>query len=120
MVSACRALALAADPVTHYCIVDASLTPGQQAAQLIHAAGESGPAEPGTYAVALTATPEQLDRLRRDLFEAGVRFAPVCEADPPWYGALLAIGILPRALDSVRTPLLAFGHGSRHYLPPIH
>jgi hypothetical protein len=73
-----------------------------QAAQLIHAAGESGPAEPGTYAVALAATPRQLDALRARLFEEEVPCVCICEADPPWDGALMAIGLKPAPKSQVR------------------
>jgi hypothetical protein len=86
---------IAADRLYHYVIVRSDVPAGVQAAQIIHAAGESGPAEPTTFAVALHARPEQLLLLEVALLQAGVRFVAIREPDPPWDGALMAIGIHP-------------------------
>lgn len=77
---------------------------GVAAAQLIHAAGESAfnPVQPGTYAVALSASADQLARLVLKLKAEGVRHACVYEPDAPFNGALLAVGIEPRAKSEVR------------------
>jgi hypothetical protein len=80
----------------HYCIVRADLPRGVLAAQLIHAAGESGPAEPGTYAVALAASNErQLANIELRLQFEGTPHRSIREPDPPWCGALMAIGVPP-------------------------
>lgn len=77
---------------------------GVQVAQTIHAAGESvgGPVPPTTHAVALHATLDQLLDLERRLIEGGVAFSAIREPDPPWDGALMAIGITPTRKDLVR------------------
>lgn len=69
---------------------------------IIHAAGESGPATAHTHAVALHASPEQLSTLEVQLTEAGVSFSAIREPDPPWNGALLAIGINPMPREPIR------------------
>lgn len=73
-------------------------------AQTIHAAGESvcGPVPAGTHAVALHATPEQLLDLEARLAAGGVVFSAIREPDPPWAGALMAIGIAPSRKAEVR------------------
>jgi hypothetical protein len=83
-------------------IVRSDAPAGVQAAQIIHAAGESGPARPGTYAVALAAGPEALHQLELDLAEAGVAFVAIREPDPPWSGALMAIGLHPAHKEQLR------------------
>jgi hypothetical protein len=79
-------------------IVRADLPRGVQAAQLVHAAGESSPGglPEGTLAVVLSAQDEaQLARVHRALVEAGIPIKPVIEPDDPWDGALMAIGVHP-------------------------
>lgn len=92
---------------THYCVVREDLPRGVLAAQLIHAAGESGPgqqglhAEPtGLYAVALAVR----DEAELLLVEDKLRFyeiphRAIREPDPPWCGQLMAIGVVPMARD---------------------
>jgi hypothetical protein len=83
---------------THYCIVRADLPRGVLAAQLIHAAGESSPGglPQGTRAVALAARCElQLARIERRLLQLGIDHRAIREPDPPWNGALMAIGLAP-------------------------
>ena len=80
----------------HYCVVRSDLPRGVLAAQLIHAAGESGPAESGTYAVALAAKNEkQLRNVELRLQFDDIEHCAIREPDPPWNGALMAIGIKP-------------------------
>jgi hypothetical protein len=85
------------------------------AAQVVHAAGETSPGQlpEGTHAVVL-ATPDEaaLARVHRALVAAGIPHKAIIEPDPPWDGALMAIGIEPtgdrRAIRRVlgRLPLL--------------
>lgn len=77
---------------------------GLQAANLVHAAGESAPGglPSGTYAVALHATHAQLAQLLAQLRAAGVAHAAIFEPDPPWSGALMAIGLAPAPREEVR------------------
>jgi len=85
-------------PATHYCIVRADLPRGVLAAALIHAAGESprGPVRPGTHAVALAARDEaHLRSIERRLARLGIDHRAIREPDPPWHGALMAIGLPP-------------------------
>lgn len=75
------------------------------AAQIIHAAGESstGDLPPGTYAVALAARDElQLHKIEKKLKKHNIPHVVIREPDPPWCGAMMAIGLLPGPRDSVR------------------
>lgn len=86
--------------LVHTCIVRRDLPYGVQAAMLVHAAGESGPAHPGTYAVVLAAADEiHLDRIRRRLVFEGIEHVAIREPDPPYDGALMAIGLPPVERD---------------------
>lgn len=79
-------------------MVRADLPRGLQAAQMVHAAGESSPGDlpDGTHAVVLTAADElSLHRVARTLEAAGVSFVRIHESDPPWDGALMALGVRP-------------------------
>lgn len=83
---------------THYCIVRADLPRGVLAAQLIHAAGESSPGglPKGTRAVALaTRCERELADIERRLQQLGIEHRAIREPDPPWDGALMAIGLVP-------------------------
>lgn len=84
--------------------VRADLPRGLLAAQTVHAAGESAndTVKPGTYAVVLGATANQLAELERQLEVVGVRFSAIRESDPPYEGELLAIGIEPQLKSQVR------------------
>lgn len=89
----------------------ADLPRGIQAAQLVHAAGESakGPVPPGTYAVVLAVATERLlvqaaDTLRRK----GIDFVTIFEPDAPYDGAMMAIGIAPARKEALRRHLSAF------------
>jgi hypothetical protein len=91
---------------------------GTLAAQLIHAAGVSAAAGPGALppdsrAIALMVDGEaELALLAERLELAAVPHVAIREPDPPWSGALMAIGISPfvdpRAARRVlaRLPLL--------------
>jgi hypothetical protein len=70
---------------------------------IVHAAGESAAGlEAGTHAVALHASPEELGALERELRWHGVAHAAIREPDPPWCGALMAIGVTPARDRRVR------------------
>ena len=84
--------------LTHYCLTRADLPVGIQAAQLIHAAGQSSPGNlpPGTYAVALTVPNEaELIRLASLLEREGLPRQLIIEADAPYTGQAMALGIEP-------------------------
>ena len=73
---------------------------GTLAAQLIHAAGASSPGAlpPDTRAIALMVDGEaELALLAERLELASVPHVMIREPDPPWSGALMAIGIPPLA-----------------------
>ncbi|MCC6752082.1 MAG: hypothetical protein IT371_30805 [Deltaproteobacteria bacterium] len=83
---------------THYVVVRADLPQGFLAAQIVHAAGESSPGNlpNGTHAVVLAVPDEPaLAVVERALAKAGVPHVAVREPDPPWDGALTAIGVRP-------------------------
>lgn len=90
-------------------MIRGDLPHGVQAAQLIHAAGESAanaPVPPETRAVALAAPDEAaLLALERRLREAGVHHVAIREPDAPHRGALMAIGLPPQPREPLR-PLL--------------
>jgi hypothetical protein len=92
----------------HYCVVRADLPRGIQAANLIHAAGESSPGNlpPGTHAIALVVPDEAaLWRLEHALRHAHVEFSAIIESDAPYTGQLLAIGVSPRRKEEVKRHL---------------
>lgn len=86
-------------------IVRADLPKGLQAAQIIHAAGESSPGNlpAGTHAVCLAVPGEKelwaLERIRR---HAGLKFSAIIESDSPWTAQLMAIGCAPARKEDVR------------------
>lgn len=94
--------------LTHYVVVRADLPRGVQAANLVHAAGESSPGNlaEGTNAVVLT-TPDEasLYALACRLERLGVRFVRVVEPDEPHNGALMALGLTPVPREEVRRHL---------------
>jgi hypothetical protein len=86
-------------------IVRADLPRGVQAAMLVHAAGESSPGglPPDTHAVVLAARDElHIALIAEALEKRGVRLTRVHEPDPPWNGALMALGIEPARKEDVR------------------
>ena len=94
----------------HYVVVRDDLPRGIQSAFIVHAAGESGPARPGTHAVALCVPDET--SLASALARAQAAHLPVIavhETGGPYDGQLMAFGIAPggkeerqRALSSLR------------------
>lgn len=84
--------------MTHYCVVRADLPFGAQAAQLIHATGQSLLEQHprSTYAIALHVADEaELRALAQRLTEATIAHVLVIEEDPPYAGQAMAIGLLP-------------------------
>ena len=82
--------------LTHYCILREDLPFGAQAAQLIHAAGESSPGDlpEGTYAVALAAKSEKhLEFLEEKLRRLAIPHVAIREPDRDH--ELMAIGLYP-------------------------
>jgi hypothetical protein len=78
--------------------VRADLPPGTQAANLVHAAGESSPGdlEAGTLAVVLVARDEaHLRQLAARMKAAGVAHVLITEPDAPHFGAAMSIGVIP-------------------------
>jgi len=91
-------------------IVRADLPIGFACAQIVHAAGESSPGNlsPGTNAVVLAARNEaELAALERKLAQAGIPHVAIREPDPPWNGALTAIGLVPTDDRRKLKPLLS-------------
>lgn len=81
-------------PTYHYCIVRNDLPVGVTAAQLVHAAGESGPVTSGTYAVVLACADEaELAELERTLLQFNIQHVAIRE--PDMSDALTAIGLSP-------------------------
>lgn len=84
--------------VYHYVIVRADLPWGVQAAQIIHAAGESctGSIPAGTHAVALhVRDEEQLYRMKSSLWDEEVPHVMIRENEGPFAGQAMAIGVFP-------------------------
>lgn len=75
---------------------------GHQLAQAVHAAGESGPALPDTYAVVLSASLGQLRELVDKLAFYSVPHAVIREPDAPYLGAITAVGLRPQPRSSLR------------------
>ena len=76
------------------------------AAQVVHAAGESGPAAKGTYAVVLgVPSSEALAALSERLDRHSIIHRKIIESDPPYNGQLLAIGIPPQPREKLRKAL---------------
>jgi len=81
-------------------IVRSDLPFGFLAAQVVHAAGESscGNLPPNTNAVVLAVPDESaLTQLAERLYHAGIPHIAIREPDPPWCGAMTAIGLKPIA-----------------------
>jgi peptidyl-tRNA hydrolase len=99
-------LPLNSGPLYHYVVVRRDLPLGTILAQTIHAAGESGPAVTGTYAVALQIPDEKsLLELSQALTAAGFPHTLIREPDRPHNNAAMAIGLPPQSRDPLR-PLL--------------
>ena len=81
---------------------------GVQAAQIVHAAGESSPGglSSGTYAVVLAVKDEaRLETEATRLRGRGVSFVEIREPDAPFCGALMALGIVPGRKGALRKHL---------------
>lgn len=92
------------DPLCHYVAVREDLPLGLLCAQVVHAAGESSPGDipPGTHAVVLGCTEDELYSLARYLARTGVPHALIHEDDEPYRGQLLAIGLRPARKSELR------------------
>jgi len=83
-------------PKTHFVIVREDLPKGFLAAHVAHAAGESGPAPPGSIAVVL-GVPNEAELLAIDarLTARGVPHVLITENAGPYDGQATAIGVHP-------------------------
>lgn len=107
-IKACSRRHPASEPLFHYVVVRADLPRGIQAANIVHAAGESSPGNlaEGTHAVCLTAPDEDALKGIADRLEAaGVAFVRVFEPDAPYRGALMSIGLVPGRKEGLRRHL---------------
>jgi peptidyl-tRNA hydrolase len=98
------------NPVCHYIVVRSDLPRGVQAAQIVHAAGESVDrrVEEGTFAVVLTVPDERaLVRLADQLRQSGVAFTAIFEPDEPHLGAMMALGLAPGRKEAIKRHLSA-------------
>lgn len=76
----------------HYIIIREDLSIGQIGAQIAHAAGETGPAVPGTHAVVLSVRNErELEEVSARLYRIEVEHHLVIEEN----GEMMAIGLYP-------------------------
>jgi hypothetical protein len=105
--------------LTHYCVGRLDVPVGDLCAQLIHAAGESSPGNlpSDTRAVALGARSEfELLKLEQKLKKKNIQHVAIREPDAPYFGALMAIGLVPsvrtKAIKSVLGHLPLIGKGS--------
>jgi hypothetical protein len=80
---------------------------GVLCAQITHAAGETGPDPPGTYAVVL-ATPDEyrLSLIEQQLIDHRIPHRAIRERDPPYNGALMTIGVFPTSDRESLRPIL--------------
>ncbi len=88
--------------------VRGDLPRGIQAAMICHAAGESSPGNlpADTYAIVLTCRDELHLALVADELEVkGVALVRVYEPDPPYRGALMALGLRPARKEALRRHL---------------
>ena len=89
-------------------VVRSDVPRGIQAAMICHAAGESSPGNlpADTYAIVLTCRDELHLALVADELEArGVALVRVHEPDPPYRGALMALGLRPARKEALRRHL---------------
>lgn len=86
-------------------VVRRDLPLGVQAANLVHAAGESSPGNlpNNTYAVALSCPDElSLRKLAERLAANGVRHCAIIESEGPHAQQLMAVGLAPCPREEVR------------------
>jgi len=82
---------------------------GDQLAQSVHAAGESGPATSGTHAVVLAASSEDaLLALHERLSYFQIPHVLIREPDFPYNNAATALGIPPQVRGPLRRHLKEF------------
>lgn len=82
-------------------IVRPDLPRGLQAAQIVHAAGESsGSVPPGTYAIVLACA--ELRALSAQLTERGVKHTLIVENSGDFAGEATAIGVKPERRSMLR------------------
>ena len=92
-------------PLYHYVIVRADLSRGLQAANVVHAAGESSPGNlpEGVRAVCLTTPDEDALKEVADLLARnGVRVRLVVETEGKHAGQLMAVGCRPARREEIR------------------
>lgn len=97
-----------AELLCHYVIVRSDLARGVQAAQIVHAAGESSPGNlpEGTHAIVLAVPGElELESVATRLKAAGIQFVRIEEPDAPFHGALMALGLRPARKEVLRRAL---------------
>lgn len=77
---------------------------GLQAAQIVHAAGESSPGNlpAGCYAVVLAAPSEALLAYEKRLSEAQVPFCAIVENSGEYAGQITAIGVRPERRSKLK------------------
>lgn len=88
----------------------ADLPRGLQAAQIVHAAGESSPGNlpSGTHAVCLVVPGEkELGELETKLRRAGIQHSTIIESDSPYTAQRMAIGCAPAGKEVLRRYLSA-------------
>lgn len=91
-------------------IVRSDLPRGLQAANIIHASGESSPGNlpSGTHAVCLTVPSEEALRAVADRLDAArIPFVSIVESDAPYTDSLMAIGCAPAGKEALKRCLSA-------------
>lgn len=92
-------------PLFHYVVVRGDIPRGLQAAQIVHAAGESSPGNlsSGTHAVCLVVPGEkELLEVAERLAQGRVPFVSIYEPDAPWNNQFMAIGCMPARKEVLR------------------
>ncbi len=103
----------------HYVVVRSDLPRGLQAAEIVHAAGESAALRappPDTHAVVLVADPLELHRLAAALGRSSAPLVCIYEDTPPFKDALVAIGLAPGADGKLLQHLPLLGKERRNTL----
>ena len=91
-------------------MVRADIPRGLQAAQIIHAAGESSPGNlpSGVHAVCLTVPSEEALRAVADkLAASSIPFVSIIESDAPYTEQFMAIGCVPAGKEVLKRCLSA-------------
>lgn len=96
-------------PKTHYIVVREDLPTGVLAAHVAHAAGESGPAPPGSIAVVLGVPNEaELLVIAARLEARGVPHVLITENEGTWSDQATAIGVRPVTDRSTARKVLSY------------